>query len=231
MRGIELTTGNKACGKALLGATLLMSCLISQPAFASRGGDYISTSGHPIKRPVRKAEPIPDPVIGRQGAFAMGSNRTPVVSWFESFDDMKYTLKVSSDDLVVLKRPFNQQVERVQEWIRTAAKVSKNYRLLSDKLRGMQVPAKSPGLQRYRDLSADWYQDVALVYEDLIRPRPRAKTIEELNSMLTEIDERANSLKETRKDLMAMDRDLRQQFKVHLDKHEDALQQYVRQNK
>lgn len=226
------TTKKLSKGKAskalIAGALSLVSSLTCAPSFANRPSDYISTNGKTSAQPqAKRPDAIPDPKIGKQGAMAIGSDRTPTVTWFETLDDLKWTMRISEEDRVILKRPLQQELERVQDWMRSAARVSKNYRMLAKEMRSLSVPESAHGVKTFRDLHAEWYDDVALVYEDLIRPRPRARTKEELESTLKEIDDRAQMLKESGKELMAMDMDLRRQHRIHADRHIDALSQYV----
>jgi hypothetical protein len=161
------------------------------------------------------------------GAMAMCSPRTPVVAWFETFDTTVFTLKVPDADKAMLSRPFNREAQRVQEWIDTASQVAKKYRLLATTIRRMEVPGTAGDLQQFRNLNADWYTDVAGVYEDLIRPRTPPKTKEELDDQLGDITQRADSLKGLRQTLQVMDINLRKEYKVHANKETDALTRYV----
>ena len=53
---------------------------------------------------------------------------------------------------------------------------------------------------------ADWYQDASGVYADLIRPRPPAHTIEDLQEQLEVVKKRSESLADNIASLKAMDR-------------------------
>jgi hypothetical protein len=162
-----------------------------------------------------------------QGSLAMMSRKTPIVVWFESFDKTEFTMKATDSDRTHLTRPFEKKAERVEEWTQTANKVAKNYRLLASTIRQMDVPENAPGLKDYRDLSAGWYADVALLYEDMIRPRKPSKTIEELDGQVHEIDVRSSQLASQKKNLSQMDLSLRKTYSVHMPKETDALFQYV----
>ncbi|HEY9787795.1 MAG TPA: hypothetical protein V6D17_20580 [Candidatus Obscuribacterales bacterium] len=215
------------CSKAAVSGALLLSFLATGPAFANRQSDYFNT-GNASRAVVKpKQGVIPNPEMGRQGAGAMGSDRTPIVIWFESYDDLRATLRPTAEDRTILTRDFNKDVERVKQFILTANNVSKNYRMLANKLRTLPVPPGASKVSKYRNLQADWCEDMAAIYEDMIRPRPAARTIEELNDELQVIKQRAEILCNTSKNLQAMDLDLRREFRVHQDKHADALWQYV----
>lgn len=206
---------------ANMAAGLTLSWLAAVPAHAApQAAEYFGRVTKPAMRQMREgaARPAiqnPDPA------------KDLPVKWFESFDDAVASHKPSAADRVIMSRPFNQQAERVQQWIETASTVAKNYRQLSRVLRTMTVPAAMPGVAEYRDLAADWYADAASVYEDLIRPRRPSRTMEELEEAINQIKERASSLSQTNANLKAMDMSLRRTYRVHLAKHEDALQQYV----
>jgi hypothetical protein len=162
-----------------------------------------------------------------QGAFGMMSERTPQVSWFESFDTTVFNLRASDSDKVILCMSLNQDSDRVQKWTSTANKVAKNYRMLAQELKNLAVPPDSPGLQVYRDLTAEWYLDKAGIYEDLTRPRRPAKTMEELESDLNQIKERSDCTAETAKRLKEMENEIRKAYRVHKSRETDPLSQYV----
>lgn len=199
-----------------MAAGLILTCLAGQAAQAAPRVDSFSrvTAAHPAT--ATSATHI-DP-----------AKLSDPVKWFETMDELVSRRKPTSADRVILSRPFNQEAERVQEWINTAGKVSKNYRELAKLLKQLPVSPGLPGVADYRDLTADWYSDAAAIYEDLIRPRKAARTMEELEEQIQQIKDRAQSLSQANANLKAMDLSLRKTYKVHLARHEDALQQYVR---
>lgn len=220
---------------AVTASTLTLSVSTSQ-AQAGRPSqsDYFATGGHTV--PPAKTAPAQatsnkypkntDPLAGRQGAGALYSDKTPQLDWFETFDEYVWTLLPSEEDKSVLSRPINNELERVQDYIKVCSKIAKNYRTLAINVRKLPVPANSPGLTKYQSLKADFYQDMATIYEDLIRPR-RTRTQEELKFQLDEIKERADQLKVNSNNLLTMDMDLRRTFRVHQPKRTDALRRYV----
>jgi len=207
-----------------LALSLVVSSLSVVPANAQDYFAHITPGGKKQSIPSPQAQPKEKAI---QGSLAMMSQRTPIVTWFETLDKTEFTMIASDTDRTLLARPFNQEAERVQEWTQTANKVIKNYRLLASTIRQMDVPENAPGLKDYRNLSAGWYADVALLYEDLIRPRVAAKTIEELNGQVKEIDVRSSQLTAQRRDLTQMDITLRKKYAVHMSKETDALYKYV----
>lgn len=154
--------------------------------------------------------------------------RTPVVTWFELLDESVETLKVSDQDRMNLKRPINREAERVQDWINTATRVIKNYRTLATTIRRMAIPLDAvPELKQYRDSKANWYGDVADLYEELIVPRTPPKTQEELDGQIAEIQSKTVALDSMRRQLEEMDTKIRIACGVHGNKNSDSLVQYV----
>jgi len=152
----------------------------------------------------------------------------PIATWFEKYDELRDKYHPTDGDKVILTRPLMQEAERVQQWTDTANKISKNYSLLSKAIRNMPLPASASDVKEYRDLMADWYQDAASVYAELIRPRPPARTIEDLQEQLDAIKKRSESLGDNIANLKAMDQSLRQHYQVHPALQDDAIQQFVR---
>lgn len=153
-------------------------------------------------------------------------NSTPV-KWMEAFDDAVGHYSPTLDDALILKKPMNQEVERVMEWSRVTAKIARNYRVLAKTLRAMPNPMKLPDAVVYKDNMADWYDDQALLMEDLIRQRKPARYKEELDAALAEIHERAEGLKQVSRTLKMMDSKLRASNNIHPPIHSDALMRYV----
>ncbi len=222
--------------------SLLVSCVSLFPAQAAPGMDYFAnvTPGG-TKQQQHKATlsaaaqkvaamtPDTNPALGA-GSMAMMSTASPALTWFEHFDTLQFTLLPSDADRIVLKTPFNQEAERVVSWTKTAAKVAHNYRLLAQTLKSDSVPANHQPIKEYQDLTASWYNDKASVYEDLIRPRNAARTMEELDAQLKEINDRAESIAQVGKDIHAMDMHLRDQYHVHQARETDKLYKYVSGN-
>ncbi len=221
--------------------SLVVGCVTLFPAnaapkgVASNGMDVFSnvTPGNRNTAPRKSAAaqvasmtPAIDPI--GQGAMAMMSASSPALSWFEKFDEVSFTLQPTDTDKIILKKNFNQEAERVMQWTKTAGKVAHNYRLLAQTLKTASVPTNHPALKDYQIQMADWYNDKAAVYEDLIRPRAAAKTIEELEDQLKEISDRADSIASQGKELHALDMHLRETYRVHQSRQTDKLQMYVR---
>lgn len=149
------------------------------------------------------------------------------LAWMEAYDDAVGHYKVTLDEAVIMKRPLNQEVERVMEWSRTAAGLAKKYRLLSKTIRSMPVCAAMPECAVYQKNMADWYDDSALVLEDMIRPRKPAKTQEELQAALDDIHVRTEGLRQTYRTLKMMDSKMRVTYNIHQPRHDDAILQYT----
>lgn len=226
--------------KTLLIATTALSlvagCVTLFPAYAAPNGmDVFSnvTPGNRNQNPPRKSAadqiasmiPAANPI--GQGSMAMMSTTSPALTWFENFDNVSFSLMPTDTDRIILKTNFNQEAERVIAWSKTASKVAHNYRVLAKKLKTAPVPPNHAPLKEYQNLMSAWYDDKAAVYEDLIRPRPPARTIEELQDQLKEINDRADSIASQQKELHAMDMHLREVYHVHQPRQTDKLWQYV----
>jgi uncharacterized protein YukE len=208
----------------MIAISLITGFAYACPAQAAKPTvDYFSAGKDP------KAHSNSSFTAATQGSFPGNSNSaSATVKWFEKFDETIFSHKATEGDRVILSRPFNQESERVQQWTETASNVAKRYRQLAQTLKAMNIPGNMPGVKEYRDLTSDWYSDAATIYEDLIRPRPAAKTIEELDSAINDIKDRSHSLAQTNNNLKSMDMSLRRTYRVHLPRCDDALQQYVR---
>lgn len=155
------------------------------------------------------------------------SQGSPPQQWFDAFDTYIATYKPSEADQERMSAPFNQEVERVTRFCNTVAKIARNYRILAQKLKSLPVPTSVPETREYRDLTVEWYNDSALVYEDMIRPRPAARTKEQLNSMIQEIKDRSDNLKQQYETLAKMDSDIRLKHAVQPPKQDDPLFKYA----
>jgi hypothetical protein len=172
-----------------------------------------------------KSAPRTGDVFNRQPEVNGGTiKRSPAQTWFNAFDTTITAHMPGSSEKVILSRSFNQEAERVGQYKTVAGRVAKNYRELAKQLRDMEVPTTLGGVKEYRDFTAEWYDDAASVYETLLKPKKPAKTIEELDDELKRIKDRAESLKLQKKTLYAMDMNIRNKLKVHLN---DSLWKYV----
>ncbi len=203
-------------------ATLTLGCFTAAPAQSAPQVEYFGRVTAPQTGTVSKstAEAI--------AAQKAQSAKSVPVKWFEAVDDVVGTHKPSNADRVILSRSFNQEAERVQQWIEIATKVAKNYREVAKTLRSMPVPEKFEAFKEYRDLRAEWFADAANIYEDMVRPRRASRTMDELEETIKQIEARAQSVQKTNMQLAMMDRNLRSIHHVHPSKYDDALQKYVR---
>lgn len=157
----------------------------------------------------------------------MDSDASPELTWFEKFDEVSFLGRPNDSERIILNMPFNQEQERVQRWTQTAANVAKRYRLTAQNLRKVQAPAGRADLDEYRTLRMEWFNDAAAVYEEMIKPRQPAQTIEELNEQLRQVKEQANSLGKMNISLLNSDHNLRRKYRVHNPKQSDKLTKYV----
>jgi hypothetical protein len=147
--------------------------------------------------------------------------------WFDAYDNLIDSLQPTAQERAILTEPFNQNPDRVNRWIITAHRVAIKYRQLGAQIKAMQVPARLSNVQELRDLTSDWYNDAASIYEDLIRPRRPAKTREELDHTLGQIKERADTLAQSNGSLHTLDTSLRKSMGVHLALRDDPIRQFV----
>jgi hypothetical protein len=157
-----------------------------------------------------------------------GAGGTPEVRWFEALDHIVFTGYPTAFEKSVLSRQFNQEAERVQQWIVVAQTVATRYRNTARALRNLPVPANWEEIAQYRDVRSDWFDDAATIYEDMYKPRKPARTIEELEAQLKDVESRAQQLGETKKINREMDRKLRVHYRVHAPVETDALSIYVK---
>jgi hypothetical protein len=181
--------------------------------------------GHASTTSVRIAPSAPAPKVPHPPVSA---SSTPQ-QWFDAFDTYVVVLGPSQGDKVLMNKPFNQEVERVTQFCNTVSKIARNYRILAHTLKSLPLPVAMPDpkVKTYRDQMVDWYNDSALVYEDMIRPRPAARTKEELNGMIQDIKDRSENLKQTLAMLQEMDQDIRREYHVNPPKGDDALGDYT----
>ncbi len=165
--------------------------------------------------------------VAAAGAYAFQSEDSPAKRWFEAVDQIVVAYEKSEKENIVLRRDFNQEVERVQEWTKTAKGVAYKYRRIAGKLQQLQVPEGSDDLAEYGKLLADYYNDSAQIYEDLTRARAPAQTIDELEDQLEMIASRAKGIKRMRQSLEHMDDSLRGKYRVHKRFDSDALYKYI----
>ncbi len=155
------------------------------------------------------------------------ANSTPE-QWFDAFDQYFAYYKPTEEDRFVMNQPFNQEVEKVTAFCKTVTKVAKNYRALAQKLKAMPIPKAMPEAQKYRNLRVNWYNDAALLYEDMVRPRPPARTKEELNRMIQEIKDTSEGLKANHDEvLQKMDSEIRMHYHVNPPKYDDPIFKYA----
>ena len=227
-------SSNKSSMKIATGAlSLSMLSTICAQGIAQAGPTNEIFSAVPqnagaISRP-RAFTPAPANPVAAPGSMDMaGVGGTPEVRCFEKMDSIVFKGFPSPFEKSILSRQFNQEAERVQQWIITAQTVSHRYRDTAKALRDLPVPANWENIAQYRDVRADWFDDAATVYEDMYKPRKPAKTIEELTAQLDDVKSRAEQLGESKKINREMDRKLRVQYRVHAPIETDSLAIYVR---
>lgn len=150
--------------------------------------------------------------------------------WFTAMDAYVGAYRPTKKQRYNMREDFGQEVEKVTLFCKTVSEVAHRYRLLAQKLKSLPIPDTLPDpaeVKEYRDLLANWYNSSAAVYEDMIRPRPPARTKEELQRMIQELKDRSEGLKENLALLQEMDSNIR--LKCHVDppKYDDAIGDYT----
>ncbi|HMO23877.1 MAG TPA: hypothetical protein PKD05_09590 [Candidatus Melainabacteria bacterium] len=164
--------------------------------------------------------------VAAAGAFAYDSADSPAKRWFEAVDEKVISYSKTEKENFVLNRHFNQELERVQEWTNTAQAVAVKYKHLASKLRNLKAPPGHEDLSEYGKMLADYYDDSAAIYDDLTKPRPPAKTMEDLEEQLDLIESRSKGVKRMQSSLSHLDDSLRRKYRVHK-RMDDALSKYI----
>jgi hypothetical protein len=143
----------------------------------------------------------PDTVLGR---------------WFEKFDRERANHVPTAEDKVILARPINQQVERLAQWTAAAGRIAKTYSEFAKYLKTMAVPPGCEDIKEFKDLTAEWYEDTAQVFNNYIRPRKAATTIEDLEEEIQEQKRKENGLVKTRSSIQNMEASIKQKYAEQL---------------
>lgn len=218
--------------KSFLALSLLVggagSAAFAAPANEMFGSMPSKTSTHSTQPkkvappPVQPANPVAAP-----GAMSMMSTSSPELTFFETLDAVCFKGFPTEPERFVLQRQFDQEAEKVAEWIKTAKVVSKRYRNTAITLRNLQIPNDREDLQQYRDMRSQWFDAAAQVYEQMYKPKAPAQTMEELEGQLRKVDQDADSVANQKKTILAMDRKLRRLYRIHEPRETDRLQEYV----
>lgn len=213
---------DRSNNRGVAAAAILLLCL-HLPAHAThpKEDSFSRTTGNGTSKQLRTPA---EPAYVKMTEVHL-SPASAAKDFFLVMDRAVAKLKPTNDDRFVLKRPFNQEVERVNEWTKTAAKISRNYRQLAMVLRSMPESQVTAEVNTYRTRMADWYADSADVFDDMIRPRPPARTKEELDDSLQEVHKRSKSLKDSLSSLQQMDSEIRKKYNIPL--ADNALLDYT----
>lgn len=209
---------------------IVLTLVVSTEALAGPSNEIFSAVPETtITRKKAPAPPMPANPVAAPGAMAMIQNgpKTPEVIWFENIDEIVFQGHPTNSERILLSTPFNQEAERVQRWTYTANNVAKRYHFTAKLLRQLAVPYERRDLRDYQNQRADWFDDAAQVYEEMLRPRRAAQTIDELEGQLRKVKQDAQLLETQKKTILASERDLRRLYRVHPPKHSDALTKYV----
>src|ERR1700733_9959621 len=100
----------------------------------------------------RPFTPAPANPVSAPGAMDQaGAGGTPEVRWFEKLDKIVFSGYPTAFERSILSRQFNQEAERVQQWIVVAQTVANRYRNTAKALRNLPVPANWAEMAQYRD--------------------------------------------------------------------------------
>lgn len=213
----------------LLAATLCTgtAALAANPAtdeFHSNAASNVRLNPAPAPLPMPKR--VEDNPVAQAGSQSFGQDHI-AKRWFDNVDGLIGANLRTGIQASILAQGFNGEVERVEQWSKTAAEVSQRYKLLAKSLRGTPVPPGHPGLDEYLEMNANWFSDTADLYDELLKPRQAARTQEELDEQLEAVKLKAKGLKRTKDNLRQLDILIRQTYKVPNARHVDPLRQYV----
>jgi hypothetical protein len=232
-----MAQGKNSAGRlfAVVTASLSMTLSMVSPAFAQAPREdvfHTNTTQHgrvqqrgprvPSSAMPNPEESAPRPRLGRMSSPQQ---------WFEGMDSLVGYYRPSAQDQMIMNKPFNDEAERVTLFCNTLSRVAKNYRILAQKIKNLPTIDAMPQSGQLRDNLVDWYNDSALVYEDMIRPRPPARTREELDRMMRDIDNRSDQLYTSYGKIWELDGDLRLSKSVNPPKYADALNEYTRKSR
>ena len=235
---IEIRAGKLATSMALV--AVILSAIA--PAGATQPGSEPHEDRFDRSTPPASQAPTRGPIKGN--VYAVHTNPPPVQNiphpevytdsspqqWFDALDTYVDFFRPTKGDEVVINSPFNDEVEKVNKFCTTVSKIARNYRALAKSLKSLPISTTLPDTQKvgeYRDLLVNWYNDSALVYEDMVKPRPAARTKEELQGMIKSITDRSEALKRTLEYLRQMDTDIRLSCHVDPARHDDSIRKYA----
>lgn len=219
----------------LLTALLSFSCSFVASAASpnTAQGDYFGRSTEPAPSASRRphkggaAVRVQQQTDSKLPKLPPLSTKSSPTEWFETYDILCFAYRASNEEKAILQKPLQQDVERINQFCSTVARLARNYRVLAKRIRALPIPTAMPEAKMLIDHQATWYEDSALVYEDMIRPRTPARTQEELQNMISEVDQRADALKSTQESLVDMDREYRKRYQVHAPREDDSLYKYT----
>lgn len=177
----------------------------------------------------RDKAPISPPIKSSisQEDFKKAPPKQQALLWFESFDDIIFTMGPSDHEKFILKRPIDQDSERLKEWINATNSMARKYRLIAKKIRSMSLSQPIADIREFQTEAANWYDDNAQLCEDLTAPRRPAKTYEELERAYNNFMVRARNLSELAHSITELNTKLRDRYDVHQPKYTDPSAKYI----
>lgn len=222
--------GNKIIAPNFVYALAAACLMVSQAAHAAPTDEVFSAIPEVKKTNAKPPNyQVAPNAVAAPGAMAMyrPGPITPEVRCMESMDEIVYQGHPTEQERITLQTPFNQNPERVRRWVEAARAVSKRYHMTAKQLRLMTTPPSAPDLKTFANSRADWFDDAAMVYEDMFKPVRPSRTIEDLDSKLKMVQDRADQLGNQKQSILSMDRTLRRKYQVHAPRKTDALTIYV----
>ena len=208
--------------------TSLLALALGLPGIAARADNHnMDYFGHNTSSPKTTVS------VPAKPATQSYARKSPAELWYEMLDKNSIEHSPTNAERFILTRDCGAKEERVREWMKTAGAEAKKYHDMAQILRNVSVPAEMQAdsssygeLLTYKKELAQWYDDSASWFEDYIKPRAPAKTVEQLNDQLTVMHNRSVAIKESLTHLQMMDSKLRDRYHVH--KFEDFVWDYAK---
>lgn len=176
-----------------------------------------------VQKPAQSKSLTPPPKVVSPKAPA----KQQALVWFENFDDVIFTMGPSDHENYILKRPINQEAERLNEWIVASKSMAKKYRLIAKRIRAMPPSPAISDLKEFQIEAADWYDDSAQLTEELTATKVPAKTYEELERAYKNFMTRSKNLASVAAAVTSLNTKMREQYGVHQPIYTDESAKYI----
>jgi len=149
-----------------------------------------------------------------------------IKGWFLRLDKMVEDKEPTESEQVILTSNLNDEWERINRWMKTARKVSANYKRLAAEMLSLPIPNSDSRLSQFLKLSAQNYQDTASIYDDFLAPK-KYVCLEDLQDTVGGLRRRADAIAQTKERLKSMDENIRNYFEVPMPILGDPLNKYI----